>query len=268
MVLLSRLVAAGRAKVEVALDEGGLRCAWRKGKAYVPFALLADARIEKRALTRAKLVLVAKSNEELRLDVGEPLAIHRAIVTHLVQAPTESCAPAGLARGGRALDGWLDDVARRAGEAGYREAGVDHGALAALLGNEHASLDARAAAAFVLVGGASSELLHAVARAFVEHAMPPLVLLAAWLAPGGAALVPDDVAAEAGAFLTPGDAALAKRPRPDGDAARAPLVAAALAVALTAARATPRASQAKRRRLHVSANAGIDARWIGRTWAL
>jgi hypothetical protein len=260
--MLSQLVGAGRAKVQVALDEGGVRCAWRKGKGYVPYELLADANVEEGALGGAKLVLVGKDGEELGLDVDEPLAAHRAIVAHLVQASAARPAPAGLAREGRAIDAWLDDVMRRAEGGGYREAGVDHAALAALLADEHAAAEGRAAAAFVLVGSASADLLRACARAFVEHALPPLVLVAGWLAAGGLALVPDDVAADAKGYLARGDA-IARR---GDDAARAPLVAAALADVLAEARATVHVVPAKRRRLYPAAGNGMDMRWVGRTW--
>jgi hypothetical protein len=270
MQVLSALVPARRAKVQVALDEGGLRCAWKTGKGYVPFEALADAQLRRSPLGPAKLVLVAKGGDELALALAEdPVAVHREIVARLV-GEVEAPETPPLAREARALETWLDDVARRAEAGGYRDPGVDLDALAAILANEHAGAEPRAAAAFVLVGAAGGEILRAVARTFALHALPPLVLLAAWLAPGGEALVPREVVDEVKGYLSREDAALAGRQRPRADPERAPLIAAALREvteeAILAARAASATPHAKRRRLQPHANALDGTRWVGRTW--
>jgi hypothetical protein len=266
------------ASFEVLLDEGGLRCASGEAQGfYVPFATIADAALDKDL--RGRMVLVLASHEgkvaRLPLATASPFDLHRVVSTRLAEltaAPPERAArtevPSALSRGGRPLDEWLADVGRL-GRGGYRDGAADTARLASLLDDEHADVDARAAAGFALVAGAEGAELVATARAFLEHALPPLVLAAARLAPGGAAIVDDAVTAGVKVYLDARDAeAVDAAPR---DRSREALVADALGRARDAILAEPEPAATHRaapgRRSHQAASIAAGV-WVGRTWGI
>jgi hypothetical protein len=260
----------------VALDEGGLRCTADDGAAYVPFASIADVDIETRLFGRVELVLTGVEHDTLRIPLtnANPLDVQRACLLRRAERRAASVidVPSVLVRGTAPFTEWLARVVGTTGErGGYRDGAVDAATLVAVLGDEHADAAARAAAAHALVASGSAEHLLAVARVFVAHALPPIVLVAAHLAPGGAALVSKDVASELLPFLAVEDARTCVQV---ADADRERLVAHALSVALDEARAAAEASSdaddhSPRRRRLAAPTAGVGAAgWIGRTWAL
>jgi hypothetical protein len=266
--------------VKIALDEGGLRCTWKDGVAYVRWRLIADVTLEEALWGATLLRLVADDGEDVRLklDHADPLDLHREMLLQLaeVEASTKSGElPAPFARGERSLDEWLDAArALVTGERIYRDVQIDRALLASVLADEHADVDARAAAAHALLAAGDDDELARAAKTFVLRALPPIVLVAARLARGGAALVDDEILDEAAAFLSEDDRAAVDRARAVRDPHREARVSQALERAKAAVMDEVRAAQsaaaapgAKWRRVQF-ASAGPDTRWVGRTWSL
>lgn len=274
--------------VTVALDEGGLRCAWaRGGAAYVPFESISDATLRNSLFGTTLLVLTLAPSDEIAIKIanGNPFDVLGAVVAHLGESrPDRRVAhPHAFERGELDFSGWLDGVRRHAcGREAYREAPVDRAALAALLDDEAASAALRAAAAHALMTIAGDDDLDAVAHALVNRALPPVVLVAVGVASGGSALVDDELIAEMTSLLPAHDradvvaiavAAGANGARCEPSACERVGVAKqrALDAARTEADANARAHAGGggRRALHpVSTGAGNAGRWIGRSWGL
>jgi hypothetical protein len=282
--VLSELIQDPDGPVHVLLDEGGLRCSWRSDAAYVPFAALTDANLTQGSLSgRTLLSLTGVLGEELhvRLENGNPLSVVGAIFAELSArraSPRRPLAlPAELARDGRPLDAWISCLLPQVAERGYREVHLDRARLGAIFADDRAEVEARSAAAFLLVAAAEPEELRPLVRAFVLRALPPLVLVAARLTPGGAALVDDPVLEEQRRLLPHDDRASLERAR--AASTRDPGREALLAQALRAATAEALA-EAQRggelesplpggglKRLHSRGAAAANA-WVGRAWAL
>lgn len=186
----------------VTIDDGGVR-ATQIGKAsYIPFTDITDARVDFRPFGVALLRLVTRgATITLRVVHEEALFVHAAISPHIGVKPSVPAVAGVLARNGRPFDVWLADIRSGAGS-GYRAAPIDSSALVAVLDDTNAAADVRAAAAYALLHDGREEDLVAVVRAFVRHALPPLVVVVASLAPGGAALVPEPMWRAALEFLS------------------------------------------------------------------
>jgi len=254
--------------VEVSVDEGGLRCEWASRSAYVPLDAIVDVDVERTFFGGARLVVAAK-DAKLRLEVENCVAVQGLVLLALQEARQgERLSEPRLARDGRGVEAWLRDVAAHA-RGTYREAPLD---LVAVLSAPHAPAEERAAAAHALLEVGDDSQLREVARVFVTHALPPIVLAAAHVARGGGALVPDDVAREMSRFLARDDAEAFDAVVVDADADQERRVAAAFehakAEALERARREdPPAGNSRWRRLS-SPTTGGDTRWVGKTWAL
>lgn len=259
---------------------------------YVPFAALADATLDTTVFGRTVLVATLASGGEVRIKLanGNPFDVLGAVMAHVGERRSGGTAlqpghPA-FERGDAALGAWLESVRRDAcGAEAYRAAPAPRELLAALLDDEGGAVSQRAAAAHALLALGADEDLATVARALVSRAMPPLVLVAAALAPGGAALVDDDLLVEMGRLLPAGDRdafagmTMAGMTMQRSDPARAARVAAALVIAkqlasdeVHAATAEGQARAGTRRALHpVSSSSGASSnagRWVGRSWGL
>jgi hypothetical protein len=275
---------ASSGPVTIALDEGGLRCTWRDGAAYVPFEVLADATLATSVFGTTVLTATLATGDEIGIKIanGNPFDVLGAILARLGErASTVPLRYPAFDRGELALGGWLENVRRHAcgGEA-YRESPPDRAAFAALLDDDGAGAAPRAAAAHALLTIGADEDVAVVAHALVTRAFPPLVLVAVGLAAGGLAFVDDELLAEMTALLPAGDreaAALVAAGR--SDPAACARVAAALAIAKQAAsdearsaaeaHARVHAAEGGRRALHpVSTGAGNAGRWVGRSWGL
>ncbi|MDB4937633.1 MAG: hypothetical protein JWP87_4605 [Labilithrix sp.] len=275
---------ASHGPVTVGLDEGGLRCTWRDGgAAYLPFDAVADATLGASVFGKTLLVITLATGGTISITLanGNPFDVLGAVVARLGERRTdEPVTHPAFERGDAELGAWLERVRRHAsgGEA-YREAPMDHGAIAALLDDDAAGAGLRAAAAHALLTAATDEDLATVAGALVTRALPPLVVVAAGLAAGGSALVDDGLLAEMSALLPSPDreavATVAARTpeRTSPDACER--VASARQAATDAARralegdARAHAGEGGRRMLHpVSTGAGNGARWVGRSWGL
>jgi hypothetical protein len=282
VTLLRELITTVHGRVAVALDEGGVRCTWRGGAAHVPWSGIADVSIVESLFGRPLMAIVGRAGDEmrLRLEHADPVDLHRAMLVQLAERRSRSAAgepPESFARDGRRLGAWLAAAASiLATPHAYRAGGVDRARLEAVLADDHAGVSPRAAAAHALLASGDDDELARAAKAFVLRALPPLVLVAARLAPGGAALVDDDVFAESVAFLPADDRADATRLAERGrDAAREARVAATLERAKAEALDELRAAQASsatasrwRRAPRELAPGGGGERWVGRTWSL
>ncbi len=189
----------------VVLDDGGLRVTSRDGYRYIPFAELADADVDFWPMRRALLRLTARdgSTINLRVQRDEALALQSDVATHL-RGTSDAAALVGeavrsaLARNAAPLAEWLANVARWAmSSGGYRSATLDHATAQAALLEPRAPVELRAALVHAMLSSADEEDLAAVAKAFVLRALPPLVVVAARLGRGGAALVPDAMCEDA-----------------------------------------------------------------------
>jgi len=276
---LLELLPVGRHRVRIALDEGGLRCTWGDAAAHVPWTIIADVTLEEALWGSTLLRLVDDGGEDLRikLEHADPLDLQREMLLQIAEleaskGPREL--PAPFERGERELDAWLDaSRALVSGEHIYRDVQIDREIVVAVLASEHAAVDARAAAAYALIATGDDHELVSAAKTFVLRALPPLVLVAARLARGGAALVDDEVLDEVTVFLPERDRVVVDRMRPIRDPQREMRLTAALERAKAEVTEELRAAQvaptegSKLRRVHI-ASAGVDTRWVGRTWSL
>jgi hypothetical protein len=262
-------------RIEIALDEGGVRLASKHDAAYVPWTAVADVDLESHVLSSTRLALKPASGEPVRVPLDhriDPLALQREIALQLAErrAASSKDLPPALGRAGRPLGEWLAPTA--AGAHAYRTVDLDKELLADLLADEHAGVDARAFAAYALLAsGADDDLLRAT-RAFVLRALPPLVVVAARFALGGAALVDDEILADAARFLPDADRQAAEQARTMRDADAESRVAAALerakALALEAMRENASSPAAGSKLRRVTIGGAGDVRWVGRSWAL
>lgn len=288
MEAVVKALRASLGKVSVELDEGGLRCTWRDGgAAYVPFEALADATVDTTLFGTTVLVTTMTTGEEVRFKManGNPFDVLGAIVARIAErSRPDAEVRAGhhaFDRGELSLGAWLDSVRRHAcGAEAYRDAAPDRAAFAALLDDDRTAAPLRAAAAHALLTMGTDDDLALVAQALVHRALPPLVLVAAGLAPGGCALVDDELLAEMKALLPSRDRdEITVGAVERADPAQSKRVAAALTMAkeqasddarqAAVAHARAHAGDGARRPLHpVSAAAGNAGRWVGRSWGL
>jgi hypothetical protein len=177
----------------ITLDDGGVRArSWDGPCTYVPFTEIDDARVDFKAFGIALLRLVKRDTvSTLRLAHDEALFVQASLLPHVGMKASVPAIASLLARNGRPVDVWLADVRARVQTDGYREAAMDSAALVAVLDDARVAPDVRAAASHALLHGRREDDVVAVVRAFVRHALPPIVVVATALAPGGAALVPE-----------------------------------------------------------------------------
>lgn len=272
--------------VTVALDEGGLRCTWRDGAgAYLPFEAVTDATLDTTLFGTTMLVLTLASGGEVRVKIanGAPFDVLGEIVAHVgerrvVGAAAPPPTEPAFDRGDLELGPWLEAIRRHVcGRDAYRDVPPDRELFAALLEDERCSTALRAAAAHALLALGTEDDLERVALALVGRALPPLVLVAAGLGPGGAALVDDDLLAEMSALLSPRDrAAVAEATTERSEPAQAARAGTALLAATVAVSNEARDAAEARERSHVGASgrralhpvsvADNGGRWVGRTY--
>ena len=202
--------------MHVTVDDGGVRCVDADGGRYVPFTTLVDVVVEFTLLGVALLRLMTKEKViTLRVSRREALDAQIAIL-HQFTLPTQradisEATRMSLTRGGLPLCAWLSRVGEWArSSAGYRSAALDPETAKAILADARADAELRAACVYGMLAAGDEEELEAVARAFAASALPPLVVLAARLGRGGAALVPDGMLDDALAVLPPADVADAR----------------------------------------------------------
>ncbi len=265
-------------------DEGGVRFeGGDEPSGYLPYDVITDVDVEeqKRLLRGTRVVLTVRGTRgdalTLPLEHGvDPLDAQRVWLTELGARRARIDVPALLLRGDRDLEAWLGALGAPAGGA-YRGGSVEPGELLRVLGEPRADIDARAGAAFLLLGAADAELLEKALVLFLLHALPPLVVVAAATTSGGDALTDGETRARLARFLPAPDASALERLRGSiqRDAARAETLTAALHRARHRAEAELEAVQnvaVARRPLRAAGthSAGIPsgASWVGRSWAL
>jgi hypothetical protein len=205
-------------EAHVSIDDGGVRCVGPDSGQYVAFATLADAAVEFHVLGVTLLRLVGRdgSRTTVRIPKSEALEAQADILQRIATSPeaetNAALGEAALARGNRPLTQWLEAVARWATSgAGYRNAALDPATATATLRDPRVAQDIRAACVHAMLSTCDEEELTAVARTFVERALPPLVVVAARLGRGGAALVPDAMVEDVLPLLSPEDQADTRR---------------------------------------------------------
>ena len=256
-------------KVTFAVDEGGLRCRWKKGAAYIAFHEIVDASLADSFFGPPALVLdVAGEKRRLPIANANPFDVLGAVLANAGR-PWPSRRLTALARADRDLLSWLEVVRDRTAPQ-YREAAASVALLAGILADAAASIDDRAAAAHALLTLGGDSAVAEVARTCVTRALPPLVLVAARLAPGGAALVEDELFTDLRDYLPPADAAAAAAAPSQTNDENAAKIRAALEQAkheasLTFSRGDPHVS---RKRAQVMAGGVDTTRWVGKSWAL
>ena len=195
--------------VALTLDRGGLRVDHGNRRSYVPFVELAVPRITR--IGDASFLVVTDLFDALALSVRLESDAHlrsaEAVVAKIAawQARPDSergrAIPEGFARKGRSLEAWrraLDSLSAD----GYRTSGKEPSRLWALYEDDHAPVEVRAAAAYVLASSG--------AAGFDDHLTsdtPPLVF--AMLAPFADVMgsVIAEHAVEARSYLAEEDAA-------------------------------------------------------------
>jgi hypothetical protein len=262
---------------EVSIDEGGIRLQTGAGRRYVRFADIADVELRTRMLRDPAVEVVLRSGEELSLFVGaSALEIHRGLVEHLAsqRRPTSSAALA-FGRERRSLIDWLSAVSDPTGSNGYRE---HAGGTAKLAEDENGDVEARAAAVHVLVRLEDGDGLVRVAKLLLGRALPPIVQVAARLAPAGRAFVSEGVLEAAMPFLDEADReearSLLREPTAFGPAGRERDLDRAAAEARrqldedARTRASSQPDAHGRARTALAMSDRDTSRWIGRSWGL
>lgn len=191
----------------LALDDGGLRVDHEDLRRYLPFAALAPPRFDPMPSGPSVLVLEeARGRFALELVLETEAHAHATRFVEAIDAARKAMAeptvpvPQELLREGATLDAWQARLEAWAGPA-YRGRGVDVSLMNAIFANPRATVEARAAAAFVLASsGNASEL-----EARVSEETPPLVLAMLARAPDTRRLVTDDIWVEARSYLPPED---------------------------------------------------------------
>lgn len=260
---------------KLSLDEGGLRCLTDDGGVYLPFDLVADVEVRTHLLRATSLVLVGTHGERREIHVEGQVATvaQRAILEALIGRRIDRRASiAVLNRGSLPLVEWLRAAA--GDRAGYRDGVLDLDLVLAAFEDARTAQDERAASAFVLLERAEESELTRVMAVFLERLVPPIVIVAARMARGGEALVPDDVLADACIFLGDQDrAALDEAIRTPSSTADIERVRQSLQRAgelLRARRVDEKpAPEHKLRGVMRGTHAALQpARWIGRSWGI
>jgi hypothetical protein len=258
--------------VQITLDEGGARCVDGAARSYLPFAVMADVELETRLLRAPAVVVVLTSDERRTLFVGEDsLEIHRGLVEHLAALRRHGPTPApAWERAGRSLGAWLSAVGSDT-EHGYRDAADRSMRALAILDDAQGNIDARAAAAHLLVRTAEAQVLLHTAKVVVGRPLPPIVFVAARL--GHAAMVDDDTFRDAMTFIDAPDRDEASEVSADQGATRSPRHDEAVAearreLAEEALRAPPGTRVPGSSRSEVAGASRDISRWIGKSWGL
>jgi hypothetical protein len=204
---------AWKPRATIELDEGGVR--WHEGarRGYTAFGSIERALVRGRFGGGMTLVLSTREDEvALALDSSTPVTALLGRILERVARAKESAQAlrddhGWLARRGRPLGEWLDDVraaTRRGLDEAYRGASVDAVALEALASDTDADVELRAAAVHALLVHPDAELGERV-RARIGTDAPPLV--AAVVAAGESRLEED----EAFAYLPEEDRVASRR---------------------------------------------------------
>ncbi len=265
-------------------DGGGVRFEVSGEPAgYLPYDVVTDLDLTSRVgLFRGSHVVITvrgAGDESMTFGLGvgvDPLAAQRAWLMELDARRVPAEVPALLVRGAQGLDEWLGVLASLQ-VGGYREAPVDSAELLRVLGEPLAPIEARAAAAWLLLATGEGVILEQALVCFLLHALPPLVVVAAATTAGGDALADGGTRARLARFLPRADASALERHRLriPRDEARAEAITAALARARHRAEAELEASRVAsgpRRSLRgagtYSAGLASGTSWVGRSWAL
>ncbi len=260
----------------ISVDEGGLRQEEAGQKRYVPFASIADVELRTRLLRDPAIAvsLTGEKEHELVLFVGTAaLEIHHELVAHLEarRAHEAMAVPVGWRRDGRPLVDWLVG-AGAATDGGYRDALAPNAVALRVAEDADANVEDRAVAIHLLVRSAEGGDLVRVAKLLAARSMPPIVQVAARLAPGGPAFVPDHVFTEAKSFVSPVDAADPRcaldRAGPVSEDHVAAAAQARREIAQEAEHAASLPPAGRAIRSTASAGDGDANRWIGRSWGL
>ncbi|TKD01045.1 hypothetical protein [Polyangium fumosum] len=205
-------------RVELALDEAGLRCVASGLVTYYPWMLLGPAQIEPDWRGIPTLTL---TNASGRAFMRVPLfgkRVHASAVALLRSYELRRAGPIlpappiarTLARQGRPMAAWLEALAALAAagnkRAGYREqAPLELGELPSIVADLGQTPEHRAAAAYVLLAQRAPDL--DVVKDAVTAAAPPLVQLLVHLSPAGKAIVSRESIEDVRPFLEPDEAA-------------------------------------------------------------
>ncbi len=198
-------------------DDGGVRLDLGTSKAYVPFAELAPPRLlgpkafggDGRGVVLVVADRYGDVHGEIVLPPAEPAADFLAHVERRgAQSgePGESdeperTVPEGLLRKARTLARWREDLEGLIHAAGGYRAGAHHPAgLLALVNSRRASIDARAAAAYLLARQSPGQL-----ERCLSPRTPPLVLALLAASPDLRHLVPEDAWLDARVYLSAED---------------------------------------------------------------
>lgn len=277
--MFSFVEARLRGLFEVWIDQGGLRIKpTGKGRGvYIAMAALDAATLET-FMGETMLVLDLAGGKEHIFAVAHPaplelLAAIDAEIAAYDKKP-ESSRTAELARKDRPLLTWLSEgVTCIDRTATYREA-APVSEVDAAVREAHEAPEIRAVATYAVLCSGDASAFEDVARLLRTVPLPPVVVAAAWLAPGGDVLVPTDALAEVVPFLSDDDrAALASfdrtaKPlldavaivaRVDDEIAKKAADEAAALAALPHPRSNARA--------RTMAGVSVDP-MIGRTWSL
>jgi hypothetical protein len=265
---------------EVSIDEGGVRLQAGAERRYVPFADIADVELRTRMLRDPAVEVVLRSGEQLSLFVGaSALEIHGGLVEHMAgQRRATSATARGFGRDRRSLIDWLSAVSDSAVSSGYREAAGGTASPFEVAEDENGDVEARAAAIHVLARLADGDELVRVAKLLLGRTLPPIVQVAARLAPGGWAFVSDGVLDAAMPFLDAADReearSLLREPVPFGPAGPERDLGHAAAEARRQLDEDARARTSSPPDAHGRARTALSmsdrdtSRWIGRSWGL
>jgi hypothetical protein len=210
-----RIATAVPASV-VSTDESGVR--FRNGNAteYLAYGEIADASLASGMLGRTNLVLRKHdgSTRVFPLADARPNDLLSTILARCVAAGTaDTSAPlpaavAELARKGRPIGAWLDEVramARTNGGA-YRAGGIERQTLLAGLADDRQDVELRAACAHVLATMPDEAARNAVIRV-LSNGAAPLVVISAAVVPEVRARIDPELVTEALSFVASADRA-------------------------------------------------------------
>ncbi len=198
-------------------DDGGVRLDLGTSRAYVPFAELVPPRLlQPEALggdERGVVLVVADRYGDVHSEIVLPPAESAAdFLAHVERRGAQSGEPGesdeperpvpeGMLRKARTLARWRDGLEGLIHAAGGYRAGAHHSAgLLALVNSRRASVDARAAAAYLLARQSPGHL-----ERCLSPRTPPLVLALLAASPDLRHLVPEDAWLDARVYLSAED---------------------------------------------------------------